>query len=59
MALMQEAIEVQGLRKAYGDVEAVAGVSFSVGVGGRLEAGPREDGPGFQLRATVPVASGP
>jgi ABC-2 type transport system ATP-binding protein len=27
---MTEAIEVQGLRKAYGDVEAVAGVSFSV-----------------------------
>jgi len=28
-----EAIEVQGLRKAYGDVEAVAGVSFSVAAG--------------------------
>jgi ABC-2 type transport system ATP-binding protein len=27
---MTDAIEVQGLRKAYGDVEAVAGVSFSV-----------------------------
>jgi len=25
--------------------------------GGRLETGPREDGPGFRLRATVPVAS--
>jgi ABC-2 type transport system ATP-binding protein len=30
---MTEAIEVQGLRKAYGDVEAVAGVSFSVAAG--------------------------
>jgi two-component system, NarL family, sensor histidine kinase DesK len=25
--------------------------------GGRLEAGPREDGPGFRVRAVVPVAS--
>jgi two-component system, NarL family, sensor histidine kinase DesK len=25
--------------------------------GGRLEAGPREDGPGFRVRAIVPVAS--
>jgi hypothetical protein len=25
--------------------------------GGRLEAGPRDDGPGFRVRATVPVAS--
>jgi ABC-2 type transport system ATP-binding protein len=30
---MQDAIEVQGLRKAYGEVEAVAGVSFSVAPG--------------------------
>ena len=30
---MTEAIEVRGLRKAYGDVEAVAGVSFSVAAG--------------------------
>jgi two-component system, NarL family, sensor histidine kinase DesK len=26
--------------------------------GGRLEAGPREDGPGFRVRAVVPVESG-
>jgi two-component system sensor histidine kinase DesK len=26
--------------------------------GGRLEAGPRDDGPGFRVRAVVPVASG-
>ena len=30
---MQSAIEINGLRKAYGDVEAVRDVSFSVGDG--------------------------
>jgi ABC-2 type transport system ATP-binding protein len=30
---MQDAIEINGLRKAYGDVEAVRGISFSVAVG--------------------------
>jgi ABC-2 type transport system ATP-binding protein len=30
---MQEAIRVQGLRKAYGDLEAVSGLSFSVAAG--------------------------
>jgi ABC-2 type transport system ATP-binding protein len=30
---MQSAIEIDGLRKAYGDVEAVRGISFTVAVG--------------------------
>jgi ABC-2 type transport system ATP-binding protein len=30
---MQSAIEIEGLRKAYGDVEAVRGISFSVAAG--------------------------
>jgi ABC-2 type transport system ATP-binding protein len=30
---MQHAIEIEGLRKAYGDVEAVSGISFSVAHG--------------------------
>src|SRR5512133_1650178 len=30
---MQSAIEIDGLRKAYGDVEAVRGISFSVAAG--------------------------
>jgi ABC-2 type transport system ATP-binding protein len=30
---MQEAIEINGLRKAYGDLEAVRGISFSVAAG--------------------------
>jgi ABC-type sugar transport system ATPase subunit len=30
---MQSAIEIDGLRKAYGDVEAVRGISFSVTAG--------------------------
>ena len=30
---MHEAIEIDGLRKAYGDVEAVRGISFSVAAG--------------------------
>jgi ABC-2 type transport system ATP-binding protein len=30
---MQDAIEIDGLRKAYGDVEAVSGISFSVAAG--------------------------
>jgi hypothetical protein len=25
--------------------------------GGRLEAGPRDDGPGFRVRAVVPIES--
>jgi ABC-2 type transport system ATP-binding protein len=33
IVVMQEAIEVHGLRKAYGEVEAVGGLSFSVAVG--------------------------
>jgi ABC-2 type transport system ATP-binding protein len=33
MLPMQDAIEINGLRKAYGDVEAVRGISFSVAVG--------------------------
>jgi ABC-2 type transport system ATP-binding protein len=33
MMPMQDAIEINGLRKAYGDVEAVRGISFSVAVG--------------------------
>jgi ABC-2 type transport system ATP-binding protein len=33
MLPMQDAIEISGLRKAYGDVEAVRGISFSVAVG--------------------------
>ena len=30
---MQSAIEIEGLRKAYGDVEAVRGISFTVAAG--------------------------
>jgi ABC-2 type transport system ATP-binding protein len=33
MAVMQYAIEVQGLRKAYGELEAVSGLSFTVAPG--------------------------
>jgi ABC-2 type transport system ATP-binding protein len=33
MMPMQHAIEINGLRKAYGDVEAVRGISFSVAAG--------------------------
>src|SRR5512132_3773404 len=33
MMPMQHAIEIDGLRKAYGDVEAVRGISFSVAAG--------------------------
>jgi ABC-2 type transport system ATP-binding protein len=33
IVVMHEAIEVQGLRKAYGDTEAVRGLSFSVAAG--------------------------
>src|SRR4029450_3622905 len=33
MLPMQDAIEINGLRKAYGDVEAVRGISFSVAAG--------------------------
>jgi two-component system sensor histidine kinase DesK len=49
---------VPGTGATNGAGHGLAGLEASVRkAGGRLEAGPREDGPGFRVRAVVPVES--
>jgi two-component system, NarL family, sensor histidine kinase DesK len=63
-AVGEATVEVVDDGDGDGDGTANGGGSGLIGLqervraaGGRLEAGPREDGPGFRLRATVPIAS--
>jgi two-component system sensor histidine kinase DesK len=50
---------VSGASAANGAGHGLAGLEARVRqAGGRLEAGPRNDGPGFRVRAVVPVESG-
>src|SRR5262245_35238315 len=63
-ALGQASVEVvddgRGINGASDNGTGLIGLEERVrSAGGRLEAGPREDGPGFRVRAVVPVASAP
>jgi two-component system sensor histidine kinase DesK len=61
-ALGQATVEViddgRGCNGAAGNGSGLLGLQERVReAGGRLEAGPREDGPGFRVRAVVPIVS--
>jgi two-component system sensor histidine kinase DesK len=61
-ALGEAVVEVvddgRGGAGANGSGHGLVGLEARVrDAGGRLEAGPREDGPGFRVRAVVPVES--
>ena len=61
-ALDQASVEIlddgRGVNGSQGDGSGLAGLQERLRqAGGRLEAGPRDDGPGFRVRAVVPVAS--
>jgi two-component system sensor histidine kinase DesK len=61
-ALDQASVEIvddgRGVNGADGGGTGLTGLKERLArAGGRLEAGPRDDGPGFRVRAIVPVAS--
>ena len=61
-ALDQASVEIlddgRGVNGSQGGGSGLAGLQERLRqAGGRLEAGPRDDGPGFRVRAVVPVAS--